>query len=185
MQQKMADLPEHRLLQTPPFYHSGIDVFGPFMIKEGRATRASTGTRKIWCLLFTCLYSRGVHVETLDHMNTDSFKMAFQRFQYVRGECVYLRSDHGSNFIGAYNEQLPPGGKKLQGRRYTRPNADGHKKEKDGNSIPQKLPIWEAYGSERYMPCDNVLMLTFKPSRKANVCWKERNSLLCYFMPQK
>ena len=108
MQQKMADLPEHRLLETPPFYHSGIDVFGPFIIKEGRTTRANTGTRKIWCLLFTCLYSRGVHVETLDHMSTDSFKMAFQRFQDLRGECVYLRSDHSSNFIGAYNEQLPP-----------------------------------------------------------------------------
>ena len=51
------------------------------------------------------MYSRGVHLETLDTMDTASFKMAFQRFQDLRGECVYLRSDAGSNFMGARNEQ--------------------------------------------------------------------------------
>ena len=37
-------------------------------------------------------------------MDTASFNMAFSRFQAVRGECVYLRSDKGSNFIGARNK---------------------------------------------------------------------------------
>lgn len=38
-------------------------------------------------------------------MDTASFKMAFSRFQSIRGECAYLRSDAGSNFMGAKNEQ--------------------------------------------------------------------------------
>ena len=55
-------------------------------------------------MLITCLYSRGVHLKTLDAMDTASFKMAFQRFQDVTEECVYLRSDAGSNFMKARNE---------------------------------------------------------------------------------
>ena len=105
MTQKMADLPEHRLHRTPPFYHCGIDVFGHFLIRHGKPTRANPGTQKVWVLLFSCLYSRAVHLEILDSMDTPSFKMAFQRFQAVRGECAYLRSDAGSNFVGARNEQ--------------------------------------------------------------------------------
>ena len=77
MTQKMADLPEHRLHRTPPFYHCGIDVFGHFLIRHGKPTRANPGTQKVWVLLFSCLYSRAVHLEILDSMDTPSFKMAF------------------------------------------------------------------------------------------------------------
>ena len=106
MSQKMADLPEQRLHRTPPFYNCGIDVFGPFKIRHGKATRANTGTQKIWVLLFSCLYSRAVHLESLEAMDTASFKLAFNRFQSLRGDCAYLRSDAGSNFMGARNEQF-------------------------------------------------------------------------------
>ena len=105
MTQKMADLPEQRLFRTPPFYHCGIDVFGHFTIRYGKRTRANTGTQKIWVLLFSCLYSRAVHLEMLESMDTASFKLAFDRFQAIRGDCAYLRSDAGSNFIGARNEE--------------------------------------------------------------------------------
>ena len=39
-------------------------------------------------------------------MDTASFKLAFHRFQSLRGECAYLRSDVGSNFVGARNEEM-------------------------------------------------------------------------------
>ena len=99
----MADLPEQRLFRTPPFYHCGIDVFGPYKVRHGKPTRANPGTQKIWVLLFSCLYSRAVHLEPLESMDTASFKLAFNRFEAVRGTCAYLRSDAGSNFIGARN----------------------------------------------------------------------------------
>ena len=47
MSQKMADLPEHRHYKTPPFYHCGIDVFGPFKIRHGKVTRANPGVKKV------------------------------------------------------------------------------------------------------------------------------------------
>ena len=103
MVQKMADLPPSRLKEAEPFQRSGIDVFGPFLIRRGRATRANAGHYKLWVLLFKCLYSKAIHMECLEHMNVDSFKLAFDRFQSRRGRCSYLVSDSGSNFTGARN----------------------------------------------------------------------------------
>ena len=108
MNQKMADLPAQRLQRTPPFYHCGIDVFGHFPIRHGKATRANPGVQKVWVLLFSCLYTRAVHLEILESMDTASFLLAFNRFQAIRGDCAYLRSDAGSNFIGARNEEFDP-----------------------------------------------------------------------------
>ena len=34
--QKMADLPKNRISPAPPFTYTGVDYFGPFIIKEGR-----------------------------------------------------------------------------------------------------------------------------------------------------
>ena len=53
-QQKMADLPEDRVNQAPPFSYCGVDYFGPWYIKEGRKTLKRYG------VLFTCLASRAV-----------------------------------------------------------------------------------------------------------------------------
>ena len=36
--QKMSDLPEERISPTAPFHYSGMDIFGPFYIKEDRKT---------------------------------------------------------------------------------------------------------------------------------------------------
>ena len=49
--QKMADLPEERVEVQPPFYCSGMDVFGPYMVKQKRSEVKRYG------LLITCLYS--------------------------------------------------------------------------------------------------------------------------------
>ena len=35
-QQKMSDLPVEWLTVTPPFTYVGLDLFGPFIVKEGR-----------------------------------------------------------------------------------------------------------------------------------------------------
>ena len=75
-----------------------MDVFGPSMIKEGRKQL------KRWGLTFICLASRGVHLETLNTMGTDSLINALRRFISRRGKVWQLRSDQGSNFMGARNE---------------------------------------------------------------------------------
>ena len=99
--QQMANLPPDRLEATAPFTNTGLDVFGPFHIHEGQATRRTSATKKTWALLFTCLASRAVHIELLPHLDTPTFKNALRRFLAKRGSCKLLRSDRGTNFVGA------------------------------------------------------------------------------------
>ena len=102
--QIMADLPEDRLESCPPFTNCGLDVAGPWKIQRGKATRRTPGEIKIWVLLITCLSSRAIHVELLSSLDTPTFKNALSRFIAIRGTCKRLRSDQGSNFIGAQSE---------------------------------------------------------------------------------
>ena len=45
----MVDLSNDRTLDGPPFTNCGVDIFGPFLIKEGRKELKRYGA------LFTCL----------------------------------------------------------------------------------------------------------------------------------
>ena len=96
--QKMSDLPKDRVEPAPPFTYSGMDCFGPWVIREGRKEMKRYG------LLFTCMASRAVHIETLNSLTTDAFINALRRFLSVRGPVRQLRSDRGTNFIGAEAE---------------------------------------------------------------------------------
>ena len=105
LQQIMSELPSDRLARTPPFLNSAMDVFGPFFITEGYTTRRNSATKKLWALLFTCLASRAIHIEPLPSLDISAFRNAFRRFTCVRGPCKRLRSDKGTNFVGAFNQQ--------------------------------------------------------------------------------
>ncbi|XP_062539146.1 uncharacterized protein LOC134207439 [Armigeres subalbatus] len=100
----MAPLPTIRL--TPfirPFTHTGLDYFGPVLVKQGR------GTVKRWIALFTCLSIRAVHLEVVHSLSTQSCVMAIRRFIARRGSPATFCSDNGTNFVGASNmlkEQL-------------------------------------------------------------------------------
>ncbi|XP_071477081.1 uncharacterized protein [Diadema antillarum] len=96
--QKMSDLPKDRVEPAPPFTYSGMDCFGPWVIREGRKELKRYG------LLFTCMASRAVHIETLNSLSTDAFINALRRFLSTRGPVRQLRSDRGTNFIGAEAE---------------------------------------------------------------------------------
>ena len=94
----MADLPRDRIEPAPPFTYCGMDCFGPFLVKQGRKEFKRYG------LLFTCMCSRAIHIEMLDDMTTDAFINGFRCFIALRGEVRQIRSDQGSNFVGAKNE---------------------------------------------------------------------------------
>ena len=93
---KMSDLPVDRLEKIPPIMRSGVNVFGPF--------RRNNATKKIWVVLFTCLYSRAVHLEVPSSMDINSVKLALRRFTAIRGYCYFYRSECGTNFIGTQNQ---------------------------------------------------------------------------------
>ena len=92
----MADLPKYRMqMQQPPFFHTGVDCFGPFSIKQGRST-----VKRYGCI-FTCMTVGAVHLEVLHSLSTDSFISALRRFISRRGSVGHLYSNNGTNFTGA------------------------------------------------------------------------------------
>ena len=93
-----AYLPEDRVQSAPPFSYCAVDYFGPWYIKEGRRQLKRYG------VLFTCLASRAVHLEVANSLTTDSFMDAYRRFVGRRGPVRQIRSDQGTNFVGARNE---------------------------------------------------------------------------------
>ena len=97
-QQMMAELPTDRLEQVPPFTFSAVDYFGSFYIREGRKEMKRYG------VLFTCMASRAIHLEIATLLTTDSFLNTYRRFVCRRGPIQQLRSDQGTNFVGAKNE---------------------------------------------------------------------------------
>ena len=98
-EQKMADLPEERVMpDKAAFTNVGVDYFGPIAVKRGRSLLKRYG------VLFTCLTSRAVHLEVADSLDTQSCINAIRRFICRRGPVSSLRSDNGTNFVGANKE---------------------------------------------------------------------------------
>ena len=99
MQQMMADLPADRLKpDDPPFTRVGVDYFGPIEVKRGRSMVKRYG------VVFTCLAIRAVHIEKADSLDTDSCIAAIRRFIARRGAVREMRSDNGTNLVGAEKE---------------------------------------------------------------------------------
>ena len=98
--QPEAPLPNDRVqdgkTRLAPFATTGVDVAGPYWVKHGGRSRA-----KRWIVLFVCAQYRCVHIEPLASMDTASFLAAFTRFHGRRPRPNKVRSDNGTNFVGA------------------------------------------------------------------------------------
>ena len=98
-EQKMADLPVHRLIpDEPPFTRFGVDYFGPTEIKRGGSVVKQYGA------IFTCLAIRAIHIEIAHSLETASFISALRWFIARRGQVQAIQSDNGTNFVGGERE---------------------------------------------------------------------------------
>nr|XP_054769202.1 uncharacterized protein LOC129276822 [Lytechinus pictus] len=99
MEQQMSDLPEDRIRpDEPPFTRVGVDYFGPIDVKRGRCIEKRYG------VVFTCLAIRAIHIEMAHSLDTDSCINAIRRFMARRGNVKEIRSDNGTNLVGAEKE---------------------------------------------------------------------------------
>ena len=98
-EQKMADLPLDRITPDKPlFIYVGVDCFGQFLIRRGRAPVKRYGA------LYTYLVVCAVHIEVAHNLDTDAFLNSFRRFIARRGSPELIRSDNGSNFVSGERE---------------------------------------------------------------------------------
>ena len=101
----MADLPKDRMLAgQKPFTSTGIDLFGPMLVKRTKGARSNAVLVKHYGIIFTCMTVRAIHLELTNDLSTDLFIMALRRFKSRRGHVQVIQSDNGTNFVGAASE---------------------------------------------------------------------------------
>ena len=94
----MSELPSDRLQECPLFTYCGVDLLGPFTIKNYRKKLKRYG------VMFTWLCSRANYNEVAELLETDSFIILLRRFIGRRGNICLMKPDNGTNFVGAIKE---------------------------------------------------------------------------------
>lgn len=91
--QASSVIPPTRLpLYKLPFSSTGVDCFGPYLIKVGQRTE------KQWGIIFKCMTTSCVHLDLLHSMDTDDFLMTLWRFIAHSGKPFEILADQGTNF---------------------------------------------------------------------------------------
>ena len=99
MVQLMSDLPIERIVPgLPVFTYTGVDVYGPYVIRNYRSDVKRYGA------LFTCMTTRAVHIEILNSLDTSCLINAVCRFKCRRGQPLKYFSDNGTNLVAAEKE---------------------------------------------------------------------------------
>ncbi|GFY16085.1 integrase catalytic domain-containing protein [Trichonephila clavipes] len=84
---------QDRVRDAAVFEIIGFDLAGPLILKNGE---------KNLILILTCAVYRGIHLQLLTSISTESFLLGLRRFIARRGQPSVIYSDNGTNFKGAY-----------------------------------------------------------------------------------
>lgn len=96
---RMTSLPAPRVTVSRPFFHSGIDYAGPFMLRESK--RRNARLHKAYAAVFICFATKAIHVEVVSDLTLEAFLAALKRFIARKGKPECLYSDNGTTFVGA------------------------------------------------------------------------------------
>lgn len=94
MNVRSASLPEKRVRSGEIFDTTGVDLFGPLTLKDGK---------KVWVVIYTCAVYRAIQLDILDSIDTQTFIQSLKRFIYQFGRANTIMSDNGTNFVGTAN----------------------------------------------------------------------------------
>nr|CAI5843366.1 unnamed protein product [Callosobruchus analis] len=97
----MGDLPASRITPSRPFFTCGVDMAGPFLIKDG--VLRNKRLVKVYIALFICFTTKAIHIEVVGDLSTHLFLNSLKRFFARRGTSKNIYSDNGSNFVGSKN----------------------------------------------------------------------------------
>ena len=98
----MGMLPSSRTTPAPPFYRTGVDFAGPFLLKVGYTRKPSM--IKAYAVVFVCMTTKAVHFDLCASLSTKEFIATLDRFVARRGCPADIFSDNGTNFVGAWEE---------------------------------------------------------------------------------
>lgn len=103
-EQVIGNLPTDRVKPASPCYSTGIDVFGPYRIRDKVKKRT---TSKTYGVIFTCLGKRAVYLDITADYDTDKFLMVLTRFVSLHGYYPSkLFSDNGTLLVSANKSSL-------------------------------------------------------------------------------
>ena len=96
--------PTNRTINTSPSVHLRRFRCLRTVASYNSQNPGGAAQSKRWAVVFTCLTIRAIHIELIESMDASSFINALRRFFAVRDPAAQLRSDNGTNFVGACNE---------------------------------------------------------------------------------
>ena len=100
-EQKMAPLPDCRLLPAPAFNVTSLDLFGPLTVRDTVKKRTHM---KVWGTIFTCAVTRAVYIDVTEGYSTGDILLTLRRFILTRIKPSEFISDQGSQLIKASKE---------------------------------------------------------------------------------
>ncbi|XP_036142109.1 uncharacterized protein LOC118645343 [Monomorium pharaonis] len=98
----MGSLPAGRVTISKPFSHCGVDYAGPFLLRESK--RRNARSHKAYLAIFVCFATKGVHLELVSDLTSDTFIGALKRFVSRKGKPSCMYSDNGTTFVGAQRQ---------------------------------------------------------------------------------
>ena len=76
-----------------PFSTVAIDYAGPYRVRDDGVTK------KVYILVITCLFTRGINLKVSVNLTTDEFLRSFQLHCYEYGLPIFVLSDLGSSLV--------------------------------------------------------------------------------------
>nr|CAD2175811.1 unnamed protein product [Meloidogyne enterolobii] len=97
-------LPIERVSPSRPFLTTGLDYCGPLHIRTDKkfpktSTTSTPKTKKFWIVIWVCLSTRGISLDYVPDLTSESFLLAFRRFCAKFSPPTTIYSDSAPTFI--------------------------------------------------------------------------------------